>query len=52
MTLRDLMSRFSDEDCCRDLLERLRWPVAPRELRGRTQESEKLINGIREAKRG
>jgi transposase-like protein len=33
MTLRDLMSRFSDEDCCRDLLERLRWPIAPKCIR-------------------
>lgn len=33
MTLVDLMSRFSDEDCCRDLLERLRWPIAPKCIR-------------------
>ena len=33
MTLIDLMSHFSDEDCCRDLLERLRWPIAPKCIR-------------------
>ena len=33
MTLVDLMSRFSDEDCCRELLERLRWPIAPKCIR-------------------
>ena len=33
MTLVDLMSRFSDEDCCRDLLERLRWPTGPKCIR-------------------
>lgn len=30
MTLCDLMARFSDDTCCRELLERLRWPTAPK----------------------
>lgn len=33
MTLVDLMSRFSDDACCRELLERLRWPTAPKCIR-------------------
>ncbi len=33
MTLVDLMSRFSDDACCRELLERLRWPTGPRCIR-------------------
>ena len=33
MTLVDLMSRFSDDICCRELLERLRWPTAPKCIR-------------------
>lgn len=33
MTLVDLMSRFSDDACCRELLERLRWPTAPQCIR-------------------
>jgi len=33
MTLVDVMSRFSDDDCCRDLLERLRWPTAVKCIR-------------------
>ena len=33
MTLCDLMARFSDDSCCRELLERLRWPIAPKCIR-------------------
>jgi len=33
MTLVDLMSRFSDESCCRELLERLRWPTGAKCIR-------------------
>lgn len=33
MTLSDLMARFSDDECCRELLERLRWPTGPKCIR-------------------
>lgn len=33
MTLFDLMSKFSDDACCRELLERLRWPTGPKCIR-------------------
>lgn len=33
MTLCDLMARFSDDECCRELLERLRWPTGPKCIR-------------------
>jgi transposase-like protein len=33
MTLPDLIARFSDDACCRELLERLRWPTAPKCIR-------------------
>ena len=33
MTLPDLMARFSDDACCRELLERLRWPTGPKCIR-------------------
>jgi transposase-like protein len=33
MTLCDLMARFSDDACCRELLERLRWPTGPKCIR-------------------
>ena len=46
MTLRDLMSRFSDEDCCRDLLERLRWPIAPENDGNYILDSHSEISGL------
>lgn len=33
MTLSDLMARFSNDECCRELLERLRWPTGPKCIR-------------------
>ncbi len=42
MTLLDIVSKFDSDDRCRELLERLRWPLGPECIRCHTQELARL----------
>ena len=42
MTLLDIMATFDSDDRCRELLERLRWPLGPECLRCHTRELARL----------
>src|ERR1035437_3908674 len=42
VTLLDIMATFDSDDRCRELLERLRWPLGPECLRCHTRELARL----------
>ena len=46
MTLLDITSAFDSDDRCRELLERLRWPLGPECIRCRTHEVARLSSKL------